>query len=95
MSPLLVRELLAQKGESLQLESLTGEVGLDRTIAVPEISSPGLVLAGFTSRWPRSTKSSTHSLLPIPDRPMNSSPTPYTSANDPCMVVEGANTSVR
>ncbi|HLB36260.1 MAG TPA: HPr(Ser) kinase/phosphatase [Gemmatimonadales bacterium] len=51
-SPTLrVRELLAQKGESLQLESLTGEIGLDRTIAVPEISSPGLVLAGFTGRF--------------------------------------------
>jgi HPr kinase/phosphorylase len=49
--PLRVRELLAQKGESLQLESLTGEVGLDRPISVPEISSPGLVLAGFTSRF--------------------------------------------
>ena len=51
MPPLLVRDLLAQKGESLQLESLTGDVGLDRSIPVPEISSPGLVLAGFTSRF--------------------------------------------
>jgi HPr kinase/phosphorylase len=46
-----VRDLLEQKGESLQLELLTGEVGLDRRITVPEISSPGLVLAGFTSRF--------------------------------------------
>lgn len=46
-----VRDLLVQKGESLQLEPLTGEQGLDRKITVPEISSPGLVLAGFTSRF--------------------------------------------
>lgn len=46
-----VRDLLDQKGESLQLEALTGEVGLERKITVPEISSPGLVLAGFTSRF--------------------------------------------
>ncbi len=46
-----VRDLLDQKGESLQLEVLTGEVGLERKITVPEISSPGLVLAGFTSRF--------------------------------------------
>jgi len=51
MPPLLVRELLAQKGESLQLECLTGDEGLDRPIPVPEISSPGLVLAGFTKRF--------------------------------------------
>lgn len=46
-----VRDLLQQKGEALQLESLTGEVGLEREITVPEISSPGLVLAGFTTRF--------------------------------------------
>jgi HPr kinase/phosphorylase len=46
-----VRDILEQKGESLQLEPLTGEVGLERRVTVPEISSPGLVLAGFTSRF--------------------------------------------
>ncbi|MBI4501294.1 MAG: HPr(Ser) kinase/phosphatase [Gemmatimonadetes bacterium] len=51
MPKLTVRDLLAQKGESLQLEPLTGEVGLDRAITVPEVSSPGLVLAGFTRRF--------------------------------------------
>jgi HPr kinase/phosphorylase len=49
--PLTVRELIAEKTESLQLEVLTGDLGLDRVIAVPEISSPGLVLAGFTTRF--------------------------------------------
>jgi HPr kinase/phosphorylase len=48
---LTIRDLLTQKGESLQLESLTGDAGLNRPIPGPEISSPGLVLAGFTERF--------------------------------------------
>jgi HPr kinase/phosphorylase len=48
---LKVKDLIAQKGESLQLTVLTGDVGLDRELTVPEASSPGLVLAGFTSRF--------------------------------------------
>ena len=51
MADLSVRDLIARKGRSLQLEVLTGEVGLDRVITVPEVSSPGLVLAGFTERF--------------------------------------------
>lgn len=51
MATLTVGELIAQKGDSLQLTVLTGEVGLDRVVTVPEVSSPGLVLAGFTSRF--------------------------------------------
>jgi len=43
--------LFAQTQESLQLEVLTGEDGLDRVITVPEVSSPGLVLAGYTARF--------------------------------------------
>ncbi len=46
-----MRELFAQKHEALALEVLTGEEGLDRAITVPEVSSPGLVLAGFTARF--------------------------------------------
>jgi HPr kinase/phosphorylase len=51
MSTLTVRELLAEKRQSLHLEPLTGEIGLDRAIGVPEISSPGLVLAGYSVRF--------------------------------------------
>jgi HPr kinase/phosphorylase len=51
MSTLTVRELLAEKRQSLALEPLTGEIGLDRVIGVPEISSPGLVLAGYSVRF--------------------------------------------
>jgi len=46
-----VRELLARKGDALQLETLTGDAGLDRVITSPEASSPGLVLAGYTARF--------------------------------------------
>jgi HPr kinase/phosphorylase len=45
-----VRDLLARKG-ALELESLTGEQGLDREIPSAEASSPGLVLAGYTARF--------------------------------------------
>ncbi|UCG86577.1 MAG: HPr(Ser) kinase/phosphatase [Gemmatimonadota bacterium] len=48
---LTIRELFDRKQGSLQLERLTGEVGLDRQIPTPEVSSPGLALAGFTTRF--------------------------------------------
>lgn len=46
-----IRDLLARKADPLQLEALTGDVGLDREIPTPEASSPGLVLSGFTARF--------------------------------------------
>ena len=46
-----LRDLLARSGDPLQLEPLTGELGLDRPIPDPEVASPGLALAGFTSRF--------------------------------------------
>src|SRR5256886_6396703 len=46
-----VRDLLERRGDLLQLEALTGDVGLDREIPAPEASSPGLVLAGYTKRF--------------------------------------------
>ncbi|NIM52061.1 MAG: HPr(Ser) kinase/phosphatase [Gemmatimonadales bacterium] len=46
-----VRDLLERKGGPLQLEVLTGGDGLDRAVSVPEVSSPGLVLAGYTKRF--------------------------------------------
>jgi len=48
---LKVGDLLARKGDPLQLELLTAEVGLEREIRSPEASSPGLVLAGYTARF--------------------------------------------
>jgi HPr kinase/phosphorylase len=45
-----VRELLESRGSTLALELLTEGADLDRRIADPDISSPGLGLAGFTRR---------------------------------------------
>jgi HPr kinase/phosphorylase len=50
--PLTVEYLLRAKRESLQLELLTDERGLSRVITVADVSSPGLVLTGFTDRFP-------------------------------------------
>lgn len=52
--PPRVRDLLERKGGLLQLEALTGDVGLDRLMPTAEASSPGLVLAGFTARFAQS-----------------------------------------
>lgn len=52
MTPLTVEELLRSKKEPLALELLTDERGLQREIPGPEISSPGLVLTGYTERFP-------------------------------------------
>lgn len=52
MNALTVRDVLDRRTEMLELELVAGEEGLDREIASPDISSPGLVLAGFTDRFP-------------------------------------------
>ncbi len=56
MSTIKVRDLLTKRGDPLQLEALTGDVGLDREIPSPEASSPGLVLAGYTARFARAAE---------------------------------------
>lgn len=48
---LTLRDLLSRKGDPLQIEPLTGEVGLDRPLPDPEVASPGLALAGYTGRF--------------------------------------------
>jgi HPr kinase/phosphorylase len=48
---LRIRELLERGGDPLQLETLTGDTGLDGFLPDQEIASPGLVLAGFTDRF--------------------------------------------
>jgi HPr kinase/phosphorylase len=52
MRPLTVEELLRTKKDVLALELLTDERGLSHVIPGPEISSPGLVLTGYTERFP-------------------------------------------
>jgi HPr kinase/phosphorylase len=49
---LTVDELLRTKKEPLALELLTDGRGLVREIHNPDISSPGLVLTGYTERFP-------------------------------------------
>lgn len=53
MTGLTVADLLARRGDLLELKVVAGESGLDRQITGADISSPGLVLAGFTDRLPR------------------------------------------
>ena len=48
---LRLRDLLDGSGEALQLECLTGELGLERPLPDAEVASPGLALAGFTARF--------------------------------------------
>jgi HPr kinase/phosphorylase len=50
--PLTVELLLGRKRESLALELLTDGRGLARVVSGGDISSPGLVLTGFTERFP-------------------------------------------
>src|SRR5687768_6872259 len=52
VKPLTIEALLETKGQSLALEPLT-KCSLDRPILDPTISHPGLVLAGFTDRFPK------------------------------------------
>ena len=47
-----VDELLSSKKTALALELLTDERGLSRTVHNPDISSPGLVLTGYSERFP-------------------------------------------
>ena len=53
MTPsITVRDFFAAREASLQLELLTADVPLDGPIANPDVSSPGLALAGYTDRFP-------------------------------------------
>ena len=44
-------DFVSRRGDPLQLEALTGELGLDRQIPDAEVASPGLALAGYTGRF--------------------------------------------
>jgi len=50
---LTVEEFLESKRQTLALELLTEGCELQRLIEVPNISSPGLALAGYVGRFPR------------------------------------------
>jgi len=44
-------DFVTRRGDPLQLEALTGELGLDRQISEAEVASPGLALAGYIGRF--------------------------------------------
>jgi HPr kinase/phosphorylase len=48
---LRLRDFLSRRGDPLQLEALTGEIGLDRQLTGAEVAGPGLALAGYTGRF--------------------------------------------
>lgn len=48
---LTVRQFLERSGASLNLHDLNDGVGLDRVIPNPDLSSPGLALAGYVGRF--------------------------------------------
>ncbi len=48
---LTVETLLERKREALSLTVVAGEAGLAREIGAPEVSSPGLALAGYSDRF--------------------------------------------
>jgi HPr kinase/phosphorylase len=48
-----VQEILDAKRDTLALELLTPDVSLDRRASDPDVSSPGLALAGYTARLPK------------------------------------------
>jgi len=48
-----VQDILEAKQQTLGLEVLTETIALDRAAADPDITSPGLALAGHTTRTPR------------------------------------------
>ncbi|HET9424907.1 MAG TPA: HPr(Ser) kinase/phosphatase [Gemmatimonadaceae bacterium] len=50
--PLTMRGFLERLRDALQLAQVEGTDGLDRPVRSPNISSPGLVLAGYTERFP-------------------------------------------
>jgi HPr kinase/phosphorylase len=52
VSSLTVGDILERRSSLLELELVCGSEGIGREIGSSEISSPGLVLAGFTDRFP-------------------------------------------
>jgi HPr kinase/phosphorylase len=51
-STLTMKEFLERLRDALQLSQVENTRGLDRPVRSPNISSPGLVLAGYTERFP-------------------------------------------
>ena len=50
--PLTVGRLLERMRAPLQLDHIEGTDGLERIIENPDVSSPGLAVAGYVERFP-------------------------------------------
>ncbi len=51
MPEITVQRLFEDRCETLQLEILTSDIGLERRVLDSDLSSPGLALAGYTERF--------------------------------------------
>ena len=51
ISEVTVQRLFEDRHETLKLKVLNSDIGLDRLIVDPDITSPGLALAGYTERF--------------------------------------------
>ncbi|HTE44540.1 MAG TPA: hypothetical protein VK636_04785, partial [Gemmatimonadaceae bacterium] len=51
-TPLTVGKLLDRTHDMLQLEHIEGTDGLERRVENPDVSSPGLAIAGYVKRFP-------------------------------------------
>ena len=51
-TPLTVSRMIERTGQMLQLEHIESTKGLERVIENPDVSSPGLAVAGYVERFP-------------------------------------------
>ncbi|MBM4188756.1 MAG: HPr(Ser) kinase/phosphatase [Gemmatimonadetes bacterium] len=86
------RDLLSRRGNPLELESLTGETGLDRVLPEADVASPGLVLAGYTDRFVPSRicalgETEVSYLVSLPDEARRQSITTLLGFDPPCVII--------
>jgi HPr kinase/phosphorylase len=86
------RDLLGRRGDPLQLESLTGETGLDRALPQPDIASPGLALAGYAERFVPTRlhvlgETEVSYLASLPDEIRRTTITNFFAFDLPCVII--------
>jgi HPr kinase/phosphorylase len=85
-------DFLSRRGDPLQLEALTGELGLDRQMIAAEVAGPGLALAGYTGRFAASRlhvlgETEITYLNSLPSEQRRQSLTTFFSFDLPCIFV--------
>jgi HPr kinase/phosphorylase len=83
---------MSRRGDPLQLESLTGEPGLDRPLPQQDVGSPGLVLAGYADRFVPNRvhvlgETEISYLLSLGEEELNKSLDHFLSFEPPCVFV--------